>query len=372
MMAALRKVVAEVRPGLIHLNGLKPALVAVAVERRIPHLITAHHGGICCPAGALLRPDDSMCDKPMDAQWCVACYCAQLKGGSVLGRALGHLPAWVYRPAGRTLNVLPNATYIGRTLMYPWLVEQSIEGKRSMLAGGQLFVAPSKAIEAALVRNGVSADRIALVPHGINPLSRVPLANPVGRPLRFGYVGQIQRAKGLKVLFEAFATLPPGAAHLTIVGQPQRPGEAEYLARAMRPCQGRQDVVLRGAVAHEEIGRVMAEMDVVVLPSIFLEVFGLVVLEAFSVGRPVIVTDSGGPSETVRHGIDGLVVPPNDAASLAAAMSLLVAEPQRVADMAAAIRPVRTLQQHVDDLERLYQRVIAEPFPQQTLAASPP
>ncbi len=122
----------------------------------------------------------------------------------------------------------------------------------------------------------------------------------------------------------------------------------------MRPLAGRRDVFMRGAVPHDQIGQVMSDLDVLVLPTICLEVFGLVVLEAFSAGRPVIVTQCGGPEETVRHGVDGLVIPRNDATALAAAMRHLAANPARIAELAAGIRPVRTLVEHVDELEAIY------------------
>ena len=70
---ALGRVVDEVRPDVIHLNGLKPALVTVALERSIPHVVTAHHAGVACPSGALLQADDSICGRPMDEAGCAAC-----------------------------------------------------------------------------------------------------------------------------------------------------------------------------------------------------------------------------------------------------------------------------------------------------------
>jgi len=354
LLDALHQVVDEVRPDLIHMNGMKPALTRVAIEKSIPHVITAHHGGIACPAGTLLRPDDTICDKPMDRRWCGSCYCRQLQSGTSIGKGLSAVPACVYRPLGMALNVLPNPTYAGRVMMYPWLVERAIAGKQSALVRAQRFIAPSSAIASVLIRSGAPEDRVVVVPHGIAPLKQAPLEPLVSRPVRFGYVGGTNRPKGVRILLQAFSRLPPGAAELQIVGSPQRTGESAYLEEALRPVAGRRNVILKGAVSHERMGEAMAGFDVLVLPTICLEVFGLVVLEAFSVGRPVIVTNCGGPAETVRHGVDGLVVPPNDCDALADAMRQLVAQPSRIGELAASIRPVRTLTQHVDDVEKVY------------------
>jgi len=358
LLRVLEQVARDANPQVMHLHGMKPALTKIAVDLGIPHAITAHHGGFVCPAGALLRPDDSVCDLPMNPGSCVSCYCSQIPKSKWIGSALGTLPRTIYRSAGVSLNVLRNPTYAGRVLMYPWLIEHSIAAKQFALRNAQRIIAPSKAIAGAIRRNGVSDERITVIPHGITPFSATPITGLGRRPLRFGYVGTINRPKGVRILLEAFARLSPGSAELHIVGAPQRAEEQAYHDEAMARLRGRADVILRGAVSRDQIEQEFAGFDVLVVPSIYLEVFGLVILEAFSAGRPVIVTDSGGPSEIVRNGVDGIVVPPNDVAALWQAMRELTEHPQRVAEMAAHIRPVRTLAEHVDDLESLYADLI--------------
>ena len=117
---------------------------------------------------------------------------------------------------------------------------------------------------------------------------------------------------------------------------------------------------LHGRVGPEELSRAYAGVDVLVLPSIYLEVFGLVVLEAFSAGRPVIVTNSGGPEELVREGVDGLIVRRNDPVALAEALMGLASDPARIVRLAEGIRPVRTIEEHLDQLLPIYERAIRE------------
>jgi len=64
----------------------------------------------------------------------------------------------------------------------------------------------------------------------------------------------------------------------------------------------------------------------------------MIVLEAFARGVPVIATDIGGTPELVRHGADGLLVPPDDADALAAALRMLVDDPARARSMGKAAR----------------------------------
>ena len=64
----------------------------------------------------------------------------------------------------------------------------------------------------------------------------------------------------------------------------------------------------------------------------------MIVLEAFARGVPVVATDVGGTPELVRHGTDGLLVPPNDAAALARALHELLDDPARARAMGKAAR----------------------------------
>jgi glycosyltransferase involved in cell wall biosynthesis len=74
------------------------------------------------------------------------------------------------------------------------------------------------------------------------------------------------------------------------------------------------------------VRRATAGAEIFVMPS-RLEPFGIVVLEAWDAGRPVVATDRGGTSEFVTDGEDGLLVDPNDLAALAGALDRLADDP---------------------------------------------
>lgn len=72
----------------------------------------------------------------------------------------------------------------------------------------------------------------------------------------------------------------------------------------------------------------MAACDVMVHASTMPEPFGRVILEAMALGKPVIATDAGGPSEILRHGRTGWLVPPGDATALAESILKLASSPE--------------------------------------------
>jgi glycosyltransferase involved in cell wall biosynthesis len=167
--------------------------------------------------------------------------------------------------------------------------------------------------------------------------------------VRFAYVGRICHAKGFHILMEAMRRLA-GECELHVIGAAHSKWEKRYLRRIAIPAR----VTFHGHLTGESLPEAWARCHVTVLPSIYLEVFGLVIPESFSLGRPVIVTDCGGPPELVRNGVDGFVVPPNDAAALATAMQQFVDNPHMASEMAARLPFPRTMNEHIADLEKVY------------------
>ena len=82
-----------------------------------------------------------------------------------------------------------------------------------------------------------------------------------------------------------------------------------------------------GAVRHEALPPYHAAADAFVAPALGQESFGLVLVEAMAAGLPVVATRIPGYDEVVRDGVDGLLVPPDDPAALAAAILRVLTDP---------------------------------------------
>ncbi len=133
-------------------------------------------------------------------------------------------------------------------------------------------------------------------------------------PLRFTIASRWNAWKGHRTLFTAWDLLThPG--HLEVLGGPPPSGETvdvpSLAGRLRRPAT----VTIVGEVA--SIGTYLDAADVVLLPSDEPEPFGLVAIEAFARGRPVIASSAGGLADIVTDGSDGWTFPPRDAEALA-------------------------------------------------------
>ena len=137
-----------------------------------------------------------------------------------------------------------------------------------------------------------------------------------------GFVGRLDTWKGVEVLLEAWPAVRAAVptAELVVVGVPVQ-GKAAEAARWERDAGALAGVHWLGP--RSDVPEVMADLDVLVAPSTTPEPYGLVLVEALAAGCPVVSTDQGGPPDIVAAAVPGAgrLVPPRDAAALAAAVS---------------------------------------------------
>lgn len=163
--------------------------------------------------------------------------------------------------------------------------------------------------------------------------------DPVGRPLRVGMAGRIDRWKGQDVFLTAFAdAFPDGRAEGVIIGAPMF-GEQEY-ERHLHELADRLGIAARVDFRgfRSDIPAELSRLDVAVHASTIPEPFGQVVTEAMAAGLPVVAADAGGPSRIITDGVDGLLTPPGDARGLSAALQRIASEPGLAAGLGAAAR----------------------------------
>jgi glycosyltransferase involved in cell wall biosynthesis len=169
-----------------------------------------------------------------------------------------------------------------------------------------------------VLHNGVTTEPVEA---GLGRRILIDLGIPVGAPVVCG-VGRLTWLKGFDVLVRAFALVAgrlPGA-RLLVLGEGGRRRELE-------------DEALRSGVSgathfvghRDEVREILSDVDAYVLSS-RSEGMANTLLEAMSVGAPIVATDVSGTSEAVRDGIDALVVPPEDPAALAEAIHRLLSD----------------------------------------------
>jgi glycosyltransferase involved in cell wall biosynthesis len=184
-----------------------------------------------------------------------------------------------------------------------------------------------------LARRSMPELRYAVIPNGVDlGRFRPPARMRAYRSdrVRCLAVARLVERKGLADLIRAIGTLDRGAIELEIVGS----GPDDQVLRELVATLGLGDQVsFAGSLDRAALARRYATADLFTLAS-WEESFGNVFAEALAAGLPVVGTDVGGIPTIVRHGRNGLLVPPRDPTALAAAIEHLAARPLLRAEMA--------------------------------------
>ena len=298
------------RPHLVHVHHLAGhafSLVRVARRLGIPIVMQLQDWWFLCARVNQLARDGTRCSGPAPAK-CAAC--------ATLTNIAG---------ANRIVHLLRRRE------------------ARAALSCASAFVAGSHAIRRDYESLLPHATPFHVLPYGIavdGPGER----RPAQQPLRFGYVGSIAPHKGLHTAVEAMRGMD---ATLHVWGD--RDADPHYVAS----LRAGPNVIFEGRFAEEEKGRVFASMDVLLVPSIGLESFGLAAREAMACGVPVIATTGGALDELE----EAEPFPPGDVQALRAILQRLDAaevERRRV----RLPRPKRA-DAHAREIEGVYRAVLS-------------
>ena len=173
-----------------------------------------------------------------------------------------------------------------------------------------------------------------VIPNGVDLVGAPQEPKPESGELRVLFVGRAEERKGLPVLLRAFEALAEHVpARLEVVGATA--GEIErHLSD--RGVLGRIEATAR--VEHDELWRRLHRADVLCAPSLRGESFGMILIEAFAAGTPVVASAIAGYAEVVTDGVEGALVPPGDPQRLAEELQRMHLEPERRRAMGAAAR----------------------------------
>jgi glycosyltransferase involved in cell wall biosynthesis len=237
---------------------------------------------------------------------------------------------------------------------------------QSHLSLVDLFLTPSAYARERFIDWGIPPDRIEVIDHGFKPTQPVPEDAGVDRPRnRFGFFGQFTPYKGADVLLEAMAVLGEDFdGHLRVHGanlDMQPPEFRDQLRSLLAKVSG--TVTVGGSYDHSELPALMADIDWVVIPSIWWETGPLVVNEAFQHGRPVICSDIGGMSERVTDGVNGLHFRRADPDRLAETMLRASTTPGLWERLREGIPAVQTMQAHAEHMTSIYNDLLESDAP---------
>lgn len=331
--ADFRSFLAETQPAIVHvhhLSGHAASLMAVAARSGARIVYQSQDWWPACARINFWHRDGYVCDGPTPRRCSQCLPMTERPGAAVLNPALHALRARLTRAALAHADVY-------------------VMGSRFMADTGRSlgFFAPGRPVHVlpyAVPNAGAPA----------NSASARPLLPP--RPVQFGYLGAWMPHKGLDVAIQAFAGIAPDDALLHVWGSS---GDAAYGARILDLASRTPAARLHGVLPeYDKLDRLRG-LDVLLVPSVGWESFGIVAREAMAEGVPVIASDQSALTELFADGRGGRHVPPGDVAALAAVVREVIGAPETLASWRPDPAGVTSLESHAAAIDEIYGALLA-------------
>ncbi|MFT7485148.1 MAG: glycosyltransferase involved in cell wall biosynthesis [Candidatus Paceibacteria bacterium] len=347
------------RPDVVHVQhflGFGASVIDEARGREIPVLFSAHDAFAFCDEYTLVAPDLTALD-PLDASALARCRLARGVLDSRLEQHDGYLVQELAQPAvwNEVTAVLQDASADVRQGSME--VEAQRVCKLDAIDRADAIESPTQFLADAMARCGLQSP-VMVRPLGIacEGLSTRKLEpEPTQDPLRVLYLGGYYEHKGVHVLLQAAARCQE-AVQVCLRG---RAGSSDYLGHLTRLAAD-AGAQLGGPYERDELGPLLAEADLLVLPSLWPENAPFVLREAFAAGCPVLVSDTPALRESVREGVDGKLLPAGDVAAWSAALDELAASPQSLQALRRGVRAPKTIHEDAEELLVLYRDLIEQ------------
>ena len=270
-------IVQEFKPGIVHchnLIGLSVKIPILAKRHGAKTICTLHDFWGFCLRNTAARPDGQSCD---DSTQCHSC-----------------LPR-IHDGRKRNVPIRFRKDFIRFALKH---VDQ--------------FIAPSKYLADRHVWAGFPADRLNVIPNGVDlerfhPASAVPDQENV----RITYAGHFGTHKGVSTLLDALAQIIPHTSSVMLQLAGEGPEYENYLAR-IEALGLHEHVRFLGKVSPSDMPDIYAQSDIVVLPSVWDENQPVCLMEAMAAGLPVVASRKGGIPELIEHSENGLMFAAGD------------------------------------------------------------
>lgn len=359
----------QFKPDIVHffhLSRLGAGLIDAVVAAGIPAYATPTDFYTICPTSQLLLHGGNVCGGPSPHAGNCVKHVAELTRGPKARMITRFVPDWVADTAVKL-------TADGTLPPYPLHLEVAAMHRRKNTMITRMnwlngIVAPTNLMTRVLTSNGVDPNLILNANYGIDVggYDAQPAERTAERPLVVCFIGTLAPHKGCHVLIEAFKRLPTGTARLKVYGNPA--DFPEYYAGLQKRAEGVDHIEFLGTFPNHEIGKIIAGIDILVVPSLWYENTPLVVYSSLAAKRPVLASDFPGLSETIKHDWNGLIFTPGDFTALYACLKRLIDTPALLGDLSRNCHPPKSTVQYVDELLALYETGLPS-RPQRDLSA---
>jgi glycosyltransferase involved in cell wall biosynthesis len=350
----------RVRPQIVHffhLDLISASAIQVCHELSTPMVMTPTDFWLICPNKQLRLPNQSMCFGPdRNSTNCIKHAVFNIQPKPV-AEAFNLIPVSVVSSMAWAIN----KGAFARAWFSPFVRSLT---KRAGFLREQMnhlnrVLAPTKLMGELLIRNGLEPKRLRMSRYGIRQTHKVEFQPSTTGALRIGFIGGLSEHKGAHLLVQAVLLLP-GTAKIEVKIFGRTDLYPEYLQRLHRIIDGDPRISLCGTFPNEEIGSIFANLDVLVVPSIWYENTPLVMYSAQAAGCPVIASNLGGMSEIVQDNVNGLLFQVGDVNALSASIARIANDRDLLKRLASGAIEPKSSAEYALEILGVYGEVLTE------------
>jgi glycosyltransferase involved in cell wall biosynthesis len=359
--AATAQLIDEFRPDVIHLFSgylMTSSVVRQARQSGIPIVISLTDFWWLCHRITLLKADGSRCDGPTPVG-CARCQ-------SELYRRF-RLPAKAWpQTVDLFWKISSQNNRLSTILNLPHHAARLSHGLET-LGMADALIAPSQHLADTYVRYGIDPRQIRVWRQGVDLMS-CPVRRS-SQTIRVGYLGQVKYHKGVDLLVDAWRMLNgPVERELVIYGSDA--GEGNYGLQLRQQIEELENVAWNQPVDRRAVWDVLSNLDVVVVPSRWVENSPNIILEAQAVGVAVVGTRLGGVAELIRHEENGLLFDVDSSSDLAVQLQRLLDEPDLLPRLRQTQFPFQNFPAEIDRIESLYESLAGVDLVQESVVVT--
>ncbi len=350
---AIREVLAKQPFDVMHIVSgylMGRPVIEAAHEFGIPLVLTLTEYWFLCARLNLIQATGTLCNGPETTEKCTRCLMEDKRRYRLPSQAAPKLMDWLWPGIHKTS--VTNKTMVA--------VQRRQTILNEALNSVHTVISPSQYLIDKFSEYGFDTSRFLYVRQG---LADYPNGQPVWQPatdgrLRVGYMGQIKAHKGVDLLVDAILTMRDIGKNISL-DLWGNDNESPVYAKALQ-TRSIHDPQIRwnGPYTGSKMWDILAQLDVVVVPSRWHENSPNVILEAHKMGIPVVATNLGGMAELVEHEKDGLVFNINDANDLRRQLERLIHEPGLIDSLRARIPFVKSIDDEMREIMEQYELLL--------------
>lgn len=347
-----------IKPDIVHIHHLlflSYGIVDEIKKRGIPIVYTLHDYWLICYRGQLIKDDLTICKghSIVECENCLKYLLSIRKHSMYLYSILKkRIPAF-------SLQLLKRLHLIISRPKPSMELKKWKDKSKETCSKIDLFIAPSRFIRNRFIDYGFSEDNILYFPYGFDCKKFIFIPKNKSQVLRFGYMGTLLPMKGIGLLISAFKKIKNNNIKLSIYGKLfPFSGFESYPDLLKRMVNSDNRIELMGGYNNKDAAQILANIDVLIVPSLWLENAPLIIQEAFLSKTPVIASRIGGILELVNDGVNGLLFNPGDADSLRERMQYIIDNPSVIEKFKENTPEIKSIEDNAREMEELYNRLL--------------